>query len=182
MGKKHYLIDTGEFVNTAPPGTLSYDAVRLGISGCKTIFLLKEDRSHLGLIPENKIQVEIRGSFMLRDGVALMPLMLQFDYNPNLLYIGWFNYYQSAAAKECFVHLAGQDKLYLLVFSGELEPARKISMNNNLQLWFKTHLPQLSKTLPWSPQDYERAKFKIEGKHPTNISLWNVLGEKGIGR
>lgn len=110
-----------------------------------------------------------------------MPLMLQFDNNPNLLYRGWFNYYQSTA-KECFAYLAGQDKLYLLVFTGALEPARKISLNNNLQLWFKAHLFQLSNTLPWSPQDFERTQFKIESKHPTSISLWMALGEKGIGR
>ena len=182
MIKNHVLIDIDEFINSAPPGTLGFDTVELGTAGCKTIFLLKEDPSRLGMIPENAFRVEIRSSLIMRDGVALMPLMLQFDNNPDLLYRGWFNYYHSPTAKECFRCLAGQDKLYLLVFTGEPEPARQISMNNNLQLWFKTLLPQLNNILPWSPVDYERVKFKIEGKYPTSISLWQVLGEKRIGR
>ena len=176
------LIDTDEFINAAPPGVMSFDVVELGTTGCKTIFLLKEDPSRLGMIPENTFHVEIRGSLIIRDGVALMPLMLQFDNNPDLLYRGWFNYFQSITAKECFTYLADQEKLYLLIFTGALEPARKISMNNNLQLWFKAHYSQLSKMLPWSRQDYGRAKFKIENKYPTSNSLWDVLGEKGISQ
>ena len=148
----------------------------------KQSFILKEDQSRLWMIPENAFHVEIRSSLIMHDGVALMPLMLQFDSNPELLYLGWFDYYQSVIAKEYFAYLAGQDKLYLLVFSGEREPARMISMNNNLQIWFKAHQSQLSNTLPWSPPDYGRAKLKIEGKYPTLASLWKVLGEKGIKR
>jgi len=182
MEENCVLIDTGEFIKTTPPGTLGFDAVELGASGSKTIFLLNEDRSRLGMIPENAVHVQFRSSLILRDGVALMPLMLQFDSNPDLLYLGWFNYYQSIIARECFAHLANQDKLYLMVFCGDLDPARMISMNNNLQVWFKAHLPQLSNLPPWSPQNFERAKFKIEDKHPTTTSLWKALGEQGIRR
>jgi len=182
MKENHVLINTEELINSAPPGTLSFDAVELGTSGSKTIFLLKEERSRLIMIPENALHVQIRSSLIMHDGVALMPLMLQFDLNPELLYLGWFNYYQSVIAEEYFAYLAGQDKLYLSVFSGEREPARMISMNNNLQIWFKAHQSQLSNTLPWSPPDYGRAKLKIEGKYLTLASLWKVLGEKGIKR
>ena len=182
MKENHLLTDTDEFINSAPAGILDFDAVEFGTSGCKTIFLIKEDPSRLGMIPENTIHVEIRGSLIMRDGVALMPLMLQLDHNPDLLYRGWFNYYQSPKVKECFKHLANQDKLYLLVFGGEPEPARMVSLNNNLQLWFKAHFFQISNTPPWNRQDYERAKFKIVNKYQTGKSLWDVLGEKEINR
>jgi len=182
MRESHNLINTGEFITTAPPGTLSYDVAEFGTSGPKTIFLLKEEQSRLWLIPENTMHIEFRSSFIQYEGVALMPLMLKLDNNPNLLFRGWFNYYESVSAKKYFTYLASQDKIYLLVFSGELEPERLISMSNNLQLWFKTHLSHLSMTLPWSLQDYEYAKSKIDGKYPTNSSLWKALGEKGINK
>ena len=177
---KHGLIEFIDFLNSAPSGTMICDRIKIPAksSNPATVFMLKEDPTRLRMIPE-KMHVEIRSCIRVIDNVSMILLGIQLAKNPDLLYIGWFNY-QSGIVKECFDYLIQQDSLYIFVFAGGPVPVRKVYVSNNFQSLFKEYIPLINKVLPWSLEDFERTKHKILNKYPKPASLWCAL-EKGMG-
>jgi hypothetical protein len=157
-------------ISNSPPGTMIYDAVKIGTSDFKTAFLIRESPSHLDLRRE-KIQIEILNGLIIEDDVALIPLLIQLNKNPSLTYRCWLNYHESDITKQCLNLLTTQELLYLFLFTGGTLSSRGFTIPNNLQSGFRSYAQQIMDMVPWSTVDFDCLKSKVLRKRPA-LSMW----------
>jgi hypothetical protein len=168
------LIDVYSFVNFTLPGTMICEAFPFIELKPEAALLIKESPVKLKMIPDN-IHIEFRTGLKRVDNVYLMPLLVQVDNNPRLTYETWFNYHQSDEVKRVFEYITKQEFIYIFFYAQSIEPAITISVDNQLKLGFRMQIQILRDTVPWTNQDFERARDLFSRLHDSTLSLWHDL-------
>lgn len=168
------LIDVYSFINFTLPGTMICESFQFVESKPEAALLIKESPVKLKTIPDN-MHIEFRTGLKRVNNVYLMPLLVQFDNNPDLTYETWFNYHQSDEVKQVFEYITKQEFIYIFFYALSIEPAITISIENQLKLGFRMQNQILRDTVPWTNQDFERARGLFSRRHGSTLSLWHDL-------
>ena len=173
------LIDVSSFVNFTQPGAMICESFTFFNSTPEAALLVKESPAKITKIPPRNMHIEFRTGLKRVDNVYLMPLLVQLDNNPVLTYETWFNYHQSDEVKQLFEYITKQESIYIFFYTRSIEPDITISVDNQLKLGFRMQIQILRETMPWTNQDFERARGLFSRQFDSTLSLWHDLKATG---
>jgi hypothetical protein len=140
-------------------------------------FLIKEETKYINR-HKYKPSIEVRIGLIKETNVLAIPMMVLVNKDFDMLYEGFFNYYQdSGFGKEYLKALSTQDKIYLIFYNENNEDVRTIELNNLIKDDMMEFGMRLYNSKQWSMHDFDIAKEKIYKKYNSPMLLWENLNK-----
>lgn len=174
MGKEYG--STIEYLKDAREGSMGYQKYSEDGFNWRVGFFIKEATKYIKRLGYNP-SVEIRMGFRVINGVMLVPLLVRFNMDDDMIYETWLNYHTDMC-KEAFEYLSKQDTINFPFLNENMENLRNIAIKNEIQEEFVEIKQRILSLKPWSTEMYSKAQNELFKKYPSVKELFNAMTYK----
>lgn len=166
------LADPFDVIQKMQPGTALFAPVNPA-GEWEFAFLIREESKRIKRFGPGP-RVEIRTSLDIRNGVALIPLLVQIGrYDTVEVYETWVNASNPEGVR-CLDLLISRPQ-FLVIFFGDKGRERNISATNVSQQAFSAMKTTIQEMAPWSMAAFDLAREEMYQEHSSVQALWNAL-------
>lgn len=161
-----------------PPGVMVYDLISFDDGPIEFSFHIKEETNYI-FRHQNPL-IEVRMGMMQYKNVYIIPMMVQVNFDEEMMYETMFNYHQTSGGEPYLHALQQQDNIYLIFYDEKNKESRRIRIKNQFKQDVQQFTNILKTTEPWSMEDFDRAKEQLYANFPTGMDLWRAIDEKNL--
>jgi hypothetical protein len=163
-----------EILKKMPFGTMLFEKVQFSeFEKFQTAFFIKEQRCNLDKLGKNP-KIEFRSAIIEDFYILMLPVLVQFNFDENLLYECWFNYCGERIS-ENFLDLAQQDQVRLVLIDDSNTVYRILETKNGVIWSFKQAVIAMKERFRWDMKEFDAARDKIFRQYPSVNELWQRL-------
>lgn len=168
------MITISSFIKSMEPGLMIYEILQNAITNEKEFhFIIREDNYHINNISKNPLFELLVGVINIED-IALVVAMVRFNDNPDTIYETYLNIF-SENGRVALNSLATQDYINFSLFGDKGEIKRIIQTDNNIKQRMNNIKAMTQEYLPWSMNDFDKAKEKFMKIYNNGFELFNYL-------
>lgn len=161
-----------------PPGTAI--PCRTWRPGPHTDFLVREDSEFISGI--DGFGVALRHGLFVTGDVAIVTVMFRIGPSDGQLFDTWFNYYAEESGPSHFRDLSMQEDICFHLYGDSRTREKTLTIVNDARNFFRKTIAVIIHIEPWTADEFERAKAQIYHRHPSPVSLWEILFEESRRR